>query len=134
VSWFCPENLEVVGPQRDKSFSFPAAYQSPHLTQKSEQSSEQIGLRWVISLAVRWGMVESLIMPEYRFYNLEHDGQAVIARIDLMLDDDATAIAHAKQLIVGEAIEVWEGSRLVANLSTLQDTRSVAPANGRKVA
>ena len=69
----------------------------------------------------RLGMVGGLTMPEYRFYNLEHDGQAVIARIDLMLDDDATAIAHAKQLIVGEAIEVWEGSRLVANLSGSSD-------------
>jgi hypothetical protein len=56
-------------------------------------------------------------MPEYRYYNLEQDGQLVIARINLTVDDDATAIAHAKQLIVGEAIEVWEGSRLVASIS-----------------
>jgi len=73
-------------------------------------------------------------MPECRFYNLERDGQAVIARIDLKLDDDATAIAHAKQLIVGEAIEVWEGSRLVANLSRSSDARNAAPTNGRSVA
>jgi hypothetical protein len=54
-------------------------------------------------------------MPHYRFYNLENDGRAVIARIDLTLHDDATAIACAKQLIVGEEIQVWEGSRLVAS-------------------
>ena len=35
-------------------------------------------------------------MPQYRFYNLEHDGQAVIARIELTLDDDATAISCAE--------------------------------------
>ena len=46
---------------------------------------------------------------------LSADGQAVIARIDLTLDDDATAIAHAKQLIVGEAINVdkADGARAV---------------------
>jgi hypothetical protein len=79
-------------------------------------------------------MVGGLTMPEYRFYNLERDGQAVIARIDLMLDGDATAIAHAKQLIVGEAIEVWEGCRLVANLSGSSDAGNAAPTNGRSVA
>ena len=51
-------------------------------------------------------------MLQYRFYNLEKDGQAVIARIDLTLDDDATAIACAEQLIVGEEIQVWQGLRL----------------------
>jgi hypothetical protein len=58
-------------------------------------------------------------MPQYRFYNLEQNGQAIIARIDLALDDDAAAIACAEQLVVGEAIEVWEGSRLVASLCSL---------------
>ena len=64
-------------------------------------------------------------MPQYRFYNLENDGRAVIARIDLMLHDDATAIACAKQLIVGDEIHVWHGSRLVASLCSLAD---IAPA------
>jgi hypothetical protein len=50
-------------------------------------------------------------MPQYRFYNLEKEGQAVVARIDLTLDDDAAAIACAEQLIVGEEIQVWQGSR-----------------------
>jgi hypothetical protein len=40
----------------------------------------------------RLGMVGGLTMPECRFYNLERDGQAVIARIDLKLDDDATQL------------------------------------------
>ena len=34
------------------------------------------------------------------------NGQAVIARIDLTLDDDVTAIACAKQLIFGKEIQV----------------------------
>ena len=63
-------------------------------------------------------------MPQYCFYNLENDGLAVIARIDLILRDDATAIACAKQLIVGEEIQVWDGSRLVASLCSLADIAS----------
>jgi len=50
-------------------------------------------------------------MPQYCFYNLENDGRAVIARIDLTLDDDVTAIACAKHLIFGEEIQVWQGFR-----------------------
>jgi hypothetical protein len=67
-------------------------------------------------------------MPQYCFYNLEKGGQAVIARIDLTLDDDATAITCAKQLIVGEQIEVWQGSRLVASLSSLAEAPYIASA------
>jgi len=67
-------------------------------------------------------------MPQYRFYNLEKDGQAVIARIELALDDDATAIACAEQLIVGEAIEVWHGSRLVASLCSPANAPYMASA------
>jgi hypothetical protein len=66
-------------------------------------------------------------MPQYSFYNLEKD-QAVIARIDLSLDDDASAIACARQLIVGEEIQVWEGSRLVASLSVSADAPCIASA------
>ena len=65
-------------------------------------------------------------MPQYCFYNLENNGRAVIARIDLTLQDDANAIACAKQLIVGEEIQVWEGSRLVASLRPLADIASAA--------
>ena len=67
-------------------------------------------------------------MPQYRFYNLEKNGQAVIARIDLTLDDDDTAIVCAKQLIVGEEIQVWQGSRLAASLCSLADAPYVASA------
>ena len=65
-------------------------------------------------------------VPKFCFYNLEQNGQAVIARIDLILDDDVAAIACAEQLIVGEEIQVWEGSRLVARLPSTANERSMA--------
>ena len=55
------------------------------------------------------------------------NGQAIIARIDLIVDDDAAAIACAEQLIVGEEIRVWE-ARLVARLPSAADVRSVVSA------
>jgi hypothetical protein len=67
-------------------------------------------------------------MPQYRFYNLEKQGRAVIARIELTLADDSTAIACAEQLIAGEEIQVWQESRLVASLCPLADTPNIASA------
>jgi hypothetical protein len=67
-------------------------------------------------------------MPQYRFYNLEKQGRAMIARIELTLDDDATAIACAEQLMAGEEIQVWQESRLVASLCALADASIVASA------
>jgi hypothetical protein len=67
-------------------------------------------------------------MPQYRFYNLEKQGRAIIARIELTLDDDATAVACAEQLMAGEEIEIWQDSRLVASLCALTDTTCVASA------
>jgi hypothetical protein len=67
-------------------------------------------------------------MPQYRFYNLEKQGRAMIARIELTLDDDATAVACAEQLMAGEEIQVWQGPRLVASLSALSDASCVASA------
>jgi hypothetical protein len=65
-------------------------------------------------------------MPQYRFYNLENKGRAILARIDLTLDDDATAIACAEQLIVGEEIQVWQGLRLVGSLTNSPQMASAA--------
>jgi hypothetical protein len=63
-----------------------------------------------------------------RFYNLENDGQAIIARIDLSLDDDATAIAYAKQLIVDEEIQVEQGLRLVASICSQANAHYITSA------
>ena len=55
-------------------------------------------------------------MPEYRIYNFEQNGQAVIARVDLTLESDEIAVGQAKKLIVGDTVEVWQGDRLVASV------------------
>jgi hypothetical protein len=52
-------------------------------------------------------------MPDYRFYKIGEDGHVVGLRTERTFDDDATAIAYAEQLADGEAIEIWEGKRLV---------------------
>jgi hypothetical protein len=66
--------------------------------------------------------------PQYRCYNLENDGRAITARIDITLDNDATASACAKQLIVGEEIQVWQRLRLVTSLHSLADASYIASA------
>ncbi len=67
-------------------------------------------------------------MPKFRFYSLEPDCQAVIARIDLILDGDAAAIACAEHLVARDEIQVWEGSRLVACLPSAANMRLMASA------
>jgi hypothetical protein len=55
-------------------------------------------------------------MPEYRFYNVGHDRHIAGDPIALTFDDDDSAIAFGGELTGGEAVEVWEGKRLVASL------------------
>jgi hypothetical protein len=55
-------------------------------------------------------------VPEYRIYNLEQNGEVVIARVDLTLESDEIAVLQAEKLIVGETVEVWQGDRLVTRL------------------
>ena len=52
-------------------------------------------------------------MPDYRIYEIGQDGRVVRLLAELMLDNDVTAIAYAEQLPIVEAIELWEGKRLV---------------------
>ena len=52
-------------------------------------------------------------MPGYRIYEIGHDGHVVRLLAELTLDNDVTAIAYAEQLPTVEAIELWEGERLV---------------------
>jgi hypothetical protein len=49
----------------------------------------------------------------YRAYFLDDTGHIVKAR-DLALNDDAEALAAAKQLVNGHAVEIWERDRKVA--------------------
>jgi hypothetical protein len=52
-------------------------------------------------------------MPDYRIYEIAQDGHVVRLLAELTLDNDVTAIAYAEQLPNVEAIEIWEGERLV---------------------
>ena len=52
-------------------------------------------------------------MPDYRIYEIGEDGHVVRRLTELTLYNDVTAIAYAEQLPNVEAIEIWEGERLV---------------------
>jgi hypothetical protein len=56
-------------------------------------------------------------MPDYRIYEIGQDGHVVRLPSELTLDNDVTAIAYAEQLPKVEAIEIWEGKRLVESVS-----------------
>lgn len=49
-------------------------------------------------------------MPAYRIFHIEQDGQVACSQANPTFDDDAAAVTHAQSLIVGEAVEVWEGT------------------------
>jgi hypothetical protein len=65
-------------------------------------------------------------MPEYRFYNLEQNGEVVISRIRLTLPTDDIAIEHAQMLTFGETVQVWQENRLVAILAIGPDRPEIA--------
>jgi hypothetical protein len=65
-------------------------------------------------------------MPEYRFYNLEQNGQAVICRIHLTLENDDDAIEQARKLTIGETVEIWQGDWLVTTLAFAASAPDVA--------
>jgi hypothetical protein len=67
-------------------------------------------------------------MPDYRIYEIGQDGHVVRLLIELTLDDDVTAIAYAEQLPTVEAIEIWEGKRLVDSLCFSANPPNVAAA------
>ena len=52
-------------------------------------------------------------MPDYRIYEIGQDGHIVRLLIELRLPSDVMAIAYAERLPTVEAIEIWEGERLV---------------------
>ncbi|UPK28401.1 hypothetical protein [Bradyrhizobium sp. 195] len=51
-------------------------------------------------------------MQEYRAYVVGHDGHFT-ARIDLVCADDDSARERAKQLVDGQAVELWQGNRKI---------------------
>jgi hypothetical protein len=55
-------------------------------------------------------------MPEYRFYFIKRDGHIDRPPIALDFPKDADALAQAKQYVDGNAVEIWQGARIVAHL------------------
>lgn len=50
----------------------------------------------------------------YRFYALTHDGHVAGPSSSCRLPNDAAAVKHAKIIIEDDAIEIWQGTRVVA--------------------
>jgi hypothetical protein len=65
-------------------------------------------------------------MPDYRIYEIGQDGRVVRLLAELTLDNDVTAIAYAEQLPTVEAIEIWEGKRLVDSVRLSPSPPNVA--------
>ena len=59
-------------------------------------------------------------MPDlvYRAYFIGSDGHFIGAKI-IPCDDDDSAITAAQQLVNGEAVELWHGSRKIATFDGL---------------
>jgi hypothetical protein len=57
----------------------------------------------------------SIGMPEYRAYILYHDGH-IKSFEPLVCPDDDVAILHAKRLVDGHDVELWQGTRRVTTL------------------
>ncbi len=55
--------------------------------------------------------------PHFRFYALTNDGHVVQPATDCHLPDDAAAVRHAKIIIEDNAIEIWQGARVVARIN-----------------
>jgi hypothetical protein len=52
-------------------------------------------------------------VQEYSAYIIGHDGH-ITQRIDLLCADEADAHEQAKQLVNGQAVELWHLDRLIA--------------------
>ena len=58
--------------------------------------------------------------------DIGQDGHVVRLLAELTLDNDVTAIAYAEQLPTVEAIEIWEGKRLVDSVRLSPSPPNVA--------
>ena len=65
-------------------------------------------------------------MPDYRIYKIGQDGHVVRLLIQLTLASDVIAIAYAERLPTVEAIEIWEGERLVDSVRFSPSAPNVA--------
>ena len=60
-------------------------------------------------------------MPDYRLYVLSDDGHITQPPKVINCPDDAAAVARAKQLLDGHAIEIWQAARHLGRLDPGQD-------------
>ena len=58
-------------------------------------------------------------MQEYRIYKLGADGKIWSPPEIIKCMDDRAAIAHAKQLLNGTAVEVWQTARRIVHLDPI---------------
>ena len=61
-------------------------------------------------------------MPEYRLYRLTQGNHIVGPPDTVSFDTDDEAIQHARQLVDGVDIEVWDGARLVSRIKSEDST------------
>jgi hypothetical protein len=57
-------------------------------------------------------------VPDYRIYTLDEDGHISSGK-DFVFDDDKAAIEHAKQLVDGHDIELWQADRKITTLKSV---------------
>lgn len=62
------------------------------------------------------GPAGGLIMPEYRIYTVKADGHLLGPPAVVECADDQDAVKEAKQLLNGQLIEIWQGTRVVMRL------------------
>jgi hypothetical protein len=55
--------------------------------------------------------------PHFRFYALPDKGNIAKPSSACHLPDDTAAVKHAKIIIEDDAIEVWQGGRVVARIN-----------------
>ena len=67
-------------------------------------------------------------MQEYRVYKLGTDGKIWSPPEIIKCIDDSAAIAHAKQLLNGAAIEVWQTARRIVHLDPIHPPPLPQPA------
>ena len=58
-------------------------------------------------------------MQEYRAYLIGPDGH-IIQRADLVCADEEAAKEHAKQLVDGHDVELWQLDRMIATFTHMQ--------------
>lgn len=64
-------------------------------------------------------------MPGYRFYPIKPDGHIAGAPVERECPNDGEALKEARQLVNGHEVEVWQGKRLIGNI-TADDASSAA--------